>query len=153
MSYISSSINTFSILSSGETDFKSITATMIPPLLIQIVRIVLTFELFLGGQCRITPALTPTLHRRAMAKANGTQRYLSFIPIEDPKQHTRFIGATMCLAGALLCTKSTRLAGGVLSISLTLAGVYSQYKMRVPYWLPGVNTVLAAFIILGEVGV
>ena len=53
----------------------------------------------------------------------------------------------MCVAGALLCANSTRLAGGLLSISLTLAGVYSQSRMGVPYWLSAVNTVLAAIII------
>jgi hypothetical protein len=115
-----------------------------------VLRVILTAELFLGGQCRITPVLTPGLYQRAMRKADGTQKYLSFIPIKDAKEHTRFIGVLMCAAGALLCARRTRLVGGLLSISLTLAGVYTQMKMKIPYWLPSVNTVLAAVIIWNE---
>jgi hypothetical protein len=115
-----------------------------------VLRVILTAELFLGGQCRITPALTPGLYQRVMRKADGTQKYLPFIPIKDPKEHTRFIGFLMCTAGALLCARRTRLLGGLLSISLTLAGVYTQWKMKIPYWLPSVNTVLAAVIIWNE---
>ena len=114
------------------------------------VRYVLTFELFLGGQARITPALTPKLYQRATAKADGTRKYLPFIPIRSSKQHTQFIGLCMCAAGALLGSQKTRLGGGLLAISLTLAGVYSQYRMSIPYWLPAVNTVLAAIIIGDE---
>lgn len=114
------------------------------------LRVILTFQLFLGGQARLTSALTPSLHRRAMSKAVGTRKHLSFIPISDPEKHTNFIGLLMCAAGALLCARRTRLAGALLSISLTLAGVYTQYKMRIPYWLPSVNTVLSGIIIWDE---
>lgn len=118
--------------------------------LVKAVRIVLTAELFLGGQARLTSALTPGLYKRAMTKAEGTQRYLDFIPIKDATRHTNFIGALMVTAGVLLTSARTRLPGGVLSISLTLAGVYSQYRMGIPYWLPSVNTVLAAIVIYNE---
>lgn len=57
----------------------------------------------------------------------------------------------MCLAGGLLCWGRTRLAGGVLAICLTIAGVYSQWRMGIAYWLPGVNTVLAGCVIVDEV--
>lgn len=116
----------------------------------KVVRVVLTIELFLGGQARLTAALTPNLHKRAMARAQGTQKYPSFIRIQDPQRHTNFIGALMILAGALLISPETRLNGGILSIALTLAGVYTQYGMNIPYWLPSVNTVLAAIIIYGQ---
>lgn len=117
-----------------------------------ILRYILTLQLFLGGQARLTSRLTPTLHRRAMAKAAGTQRHLPFIPIRDPARHTNVIGALMCAAGTLLCAPQTRLAGGALAICLTLAGVYTQYRMGIPWWLPAVNTVLAGLVIWGEVG-
>ena len=117
---------------------------------LKILRYILTFELFLGGQARLTPTLTPTLYRRAMAKAEGTQRYLSLIPVKDPIRHSNFIGAAMCTAGALLCLRRTRLAGALLAISLTLAGVYTQKRMGIPYWLPSVNTVIAGSLIWGE---
>ena len=152
MSCVASFIDTLFIpLSCKRSPYiKTAMAATIPRPAIYVARIVLTFELFLGGQCRITPALTPALYQRAMAKAEGTRRHLSFIPINDPEQHTRFIGAMMCLAGALLCTKTTRLMGALLSVSLSLAGVYSFHRMGIPYWLPSVNTVLAIMIIFGE---
>ena len=116
----------------------------------KIVRVILTAELFVGGQARLGAALSPRLYGRAMAKAEGTQKYLSFIPIQDPEKHTNFIGALMMTAGLLLSYGPTCLAGGLLSISSTLAGVYSQYRMDIPYWLPSMNTVLAAIIIYAE---
>lgn len=117
-------------------------------------RYVLILELFLGGQARITPTLTPKLYQRAMAKADGTRNFLPFIPIKDPKQHTQFIGVCMCAAGALLSSPSqiTRMGGAGLAIALTLAGVYTQFRMGILYWLPAVNTVLAATIIWNDAG-
>lgn len=115
------------------------------------LRIILTAQLVLGGQARLTSTLTPTLHKRAMSKAEGARKYLSFVPIRDAKQHTRFIGLLMCAAGALLSWHRTRLSGALLSMSLSLMGVYSQWRMAIPYWLPAVNTVLAAVIIQDQV--
>jgi hypothetical protein len=121
-----------------------------PSLIAKCARYILIFELFLGGQARVTSKLTPQLNQRAMAKADGTRKYLPFIPIKDPKQHTQFIGACMCAAGALMSSPRTRLMGTRLAISLTLAGVYTHYRMGIPYWLPAVNTVLAAIILRAE---
>lgn len=115
-------------------------------------RILLTAQLFIGGQARLSSALTPQLYEKAMAKAEGTRRYLSFIPIQDPHRHTSFLGALMVMAGILLTlpVSTCSLVGGVLSITLTLAGVYSQLRMGIPYWLPSINTVLAAIVIYDE---
>ena len=57
----------------------------------------------------------------------------------------------MCSAGALLSWQGMRLAGGLLSTALTLAGVYSQFRMDIPYWLPAVNTVLAGIVIWEQI--
>ena len=115
-----------------------------------VLRWVLTAELFLGGEARLTDKLTPGVHKRAMAKAAGYQRYLPFIPGKDAKQHSQVIGALMCTAGGLMCLPAVRTPGAILSMSLSLAGWYSQSRMGVPYWLPVINTILAAFIIYSE---
>ena len=113
------------------------------------IRYILTLELMLGGQARLTSRLTPTVHKRAMAKAEGYRKYLSFIPIEHSKQHSQFIGFCMCTAASLLCVDGMRLGGASLSMSLSLMGVYAQYRMGVPFWLPVVNSVFAGMIIWG----
>lgn len=122
--------------------------------ILTLLRYTLTAQLLLGGQARLTSRLTPSLHRRAMAKAPGTRKYLPFIPIRDPVRHTHFIGAMMCLAGVMLCLDveglRLRLAGAVLAVSLTLAGVWTQVRMGIPWWLPGVNSVVAGVVIWGE---
>lgn len=115
-----------------------------------IARWILALELFLGGQARLTDRLTPSVHQRVMEKAPGYMRYLNFLPVKDPKQHTQVFGSLMCLAGGLLCVPSTNLPGATLSMSLSLAGIYSQYRMGISYWVPCVNTTLAALIIYGR---
>jgi len=107
-------------------------------------RWILTAELFLGGQARLTGFLTPSIHERAMAKAPGYLKYLSFIPARTAREHTIVIGAAMCLAGGLLCFSHTRFQGALLSMSLSIAGIYSQYRMGISYLVPCINTVLGA---------
>ncbi|KAI6793601.1 hypothetical protein KC332_g9596 [Hortaea werneckii] len=111
----------------------------------------LAAELFLGGQARLTRHLTPGLHDRAMAKAEGYLRYLSFIPARSPTEHSVYIGMAMCTAGGLLCFPATRIQGALLSTSLSLMGIYSQARMGISFWLPAINTVLGSLIAYADV--
>lgn len=111
------------------------------------IRWILTAELLLGGQARLTDKMTPTVHKKAMSKADGYRRYLPFIPASNSTQHSQIIGGLMCIAGGVLCTATTRTFGASLSMSLSIAGWYSQARMCVPYLLPIINTVLAGLII------
>lgn len=108
-------------------------------------------QLFLGGQARLTRHITPTAHDRAMEKAEGQLKYLGWIPAKSPTEHSAYIGAAMCAAGGLLCFPSTRIQGAVLSTSLSLMGVYSQFRMGIPFWLPSINAVLGSFIAYANV--
>ncbi|MBE7181853.1 MAG: hypothetical protein INR71_11720 [Terriglobus roseus] len=112
---------------------------------------VLSLQLFLGGQARLTRTLTPRLHAHAMRKADGTHDALWFIPIADPARHTQFIGALMMTAGALVAAPATRVpAGAALTLALTTAGVNSQARMGLDFKLPAVNSVLAVAMWLVE---
>lgn len=112
--------------------------------------LILAFELLVGGQARLSPNLTPTLHRRVMMKAKGTAvaLYPVPIPIKDPILHTKFVGSLMVTAGLL--TGSSVMRGSLVTLFLTLfltcAGVYSQQRMGIPYWLPVVNSGLAVLV-------
>ena len=123
---------------------------------INVIRYVLTSELLLGGQARITPMLTPSINQRAMAKADGYYKYLPIIPASNSVQHSQIVGTLMCTAGALLAIprevggRNLRLAGAALSMSMSLMGVYSQARMGVSYIVPVINTTLAGIIIWGE---
>jgi hypothetical protein len=115
---------------------------------------ILTFELFLGGIARLPlgARLIPNLHKRAMSKARGTRDALYFIiPIKEPETHTNFVGVLMCIAGALVAVPATRVPwGAALTLFLTSAGVYSQRRMGIPYWLPVVNSFLTAAMVAVE---
>ncbi|KAF2652223.1 hypothetical protein K491DRAFT_719146 [Lophiostoma macrostomum CBS 122681] len=115
----------------------NILRTIIPP--------ILSFELFLGGQARITSLLTPRLYKKAMSKAVGTRdAFYPIIAIKDPTLHSNFIGVWMCIAGALVAYRPLRVPwGAALTLVLTNMGIYSQRRMKIPYWLPVVNTVLS----------
>ena len=111
---------------------------------------ILAFEMVLGGQARLTSFFTPSFYQRAMRKAPGTLEALYPLPVptRDSTLHTRSVGAMMVLAGVLTGWPTTRGSLGTLGLNLFLtgAGVYSQRRMRIPYWLPVVNSVLAIVV-------
>jgi hypothetical protein len=111
--------------------------------------LILCLEHFLGGQCRITPRLTPILYKAAMKKAPGTANALyPLIPVKDPVRHTNVIGWLMVIEGFLLARPATRGSLGALALNsaLTGMGIYSFRRMRIPYWLPCVNFVLGLVV-------
>lgn len=109
---------------------------------------ILAFELFLAGQARITSRLTPTLHDRIMARAAESAEALSFIPIHNPENHSRFIGCAMCVAGVLMLFPQTRdRSGAMVTLALTSAGFYAQRRMGVSYKLPVINSVMTLAVV------
>jgi hypothetical protein len=95
---------------------------------------VLAFELLPGGQARLTSAITPRIHKRAMAKAVSQRDNLRFIPIRNPTARARFIGGLMCLASGLVAWPGTRVPyGAAPTLLLTTMGVYSQAKAGISY--------------------
>lgn len=91
-------------------------------LLHHVLAAILSFELLLGGQARLPFSLTPSLHNRAMAKADGMLAAFSFVPL-DAVTFTRAIGVAMCVASVGVALPATRAAGSVLSGCLSLMGV------------------------------
>ncbi len=89
-----------------------------------ILAAILSFELLLGGQARLpfSPHPTPSLHKRAMAKADGTLAAFPFVPL-DAVSFSQVIGGAMCLAGVGVAWPATRGAGCGLSGCLSLMGV------------------------------
>ncbi|KAL6719218.1 hypothetical protein ACLMJK_003455 [Lecanora helva] len=86
---------------------------------------ILSAELLLGGQARLPISPTPSLQKRAMAKADGTLAAFPFVPL-DAVTFTRVIGVAMCLASVGVAVPATRAAGVMLSGTLSLMGVWNQ---------------------------
>lgn len=87
-----------------------------------ILAAILSFELLLGGQARLPFSPTPSLYKRAMAKADGTLAAFPFVPL-DAVAFTHVIGIAMCVASVGVALPGTRAAGSVLSGCLSLMGV------------------------------
>ena len=108
----------------------------------------LAFEFLLGGQARITPFLTPAIHRVVMDKARTTREALSFIPVQDAKQHTQFLGCAMCLNAILLVAPRTRCNIGVgLTLALTGALVRMHTRLGESVVVPVVNSALVGVMV------
>jgi len=90
----------------------------LPPILATI----LSLELLLGGQARFPFSPTPSLHKRAMAKADGTLAAFPFVPL-DAVTFTQVIGVAMCIASIGVALSVTRAVGAVLSGGLSVMGV------------------------------
>lgn len=91
-------------------------------LLSHALAIILSFELVLGGQARLPFSPTPSLQKRAMAKADGTLAVFSFVPL-DAVTFSRVIGVAMCIASVGVALPATRVGGSVMSGCLSLMGV------------------------------
>lgn len=91
-------------------------------LLSHVLAAILSLELLLGGQARLPFSPTPSLYKRAMAKADGTLAAFPFVPL-DAVTFTQAIGVAMCIASVGVALPATRVAGSVLSGCLSLMGV------------------------------
>lgn len=87
-----------------------------------ILAAILSIELLLGGQARLPISPTPSVNKRAMAKADGLKAAFPFVPLDAPT-FTQVIGVAMCIASVGVALPSTRLAGSVLSGCLSLMGL------------------------------
>lgn len=118
-----------------------------------IARVLFAAELLLGGQARITSRLTPSITKRAMAKAHGYREYLPIMPSRNAHEHSRAIGALMLAAGiGMLWPRAgpARILATSLGTALALMGIYSQRLMGIPYWLPCINTTLGLIVLISE---
>lgn len=115
----------------------------------------LATEFLLGGQCRLTPIFTPSMHAFVMSKANHFFDHLRFIPGSTPQQQMQAIGAVMCVAGAWLASpgfssstsrKGSLLLGGSLSTLLFIG----EYTVGGQVWLPVINVALAGWVMYKE---
>ena len=102
----------------------------------------LTVQLLLGGQGRVTSRFTPSYHRYVQTRVQGTADALSFIPL-DPHTLSQVLGGMMMAAAPFVAMPSTRLLGAAITVCLTLIGVYTQRWMGVSYALPAFNTLVA----------
>ena len=103
---------------------------------------VLALQLLVGGQGRVTSHITPSYYRYVLTREQGTASALSFVPL-SPSTLRQVLGALMMGAAPFVALPSTRLLGAAMTMTLTLIGVYTQWKMGVSYALPAFNTVLA----------
>lgn len=91
-----------------------------------ILATILSLELLLGGQARLpfSPHPTPSIHKQAMAKSDGTLAAFPFVPLRATT-FTNVIGVAMCVAsiGVALPIPGVRSAGALLSGCLSLMGV------------------------------
>ena len=118
--------------------------------LIHVPAYLLAFEHILGGQARVTPLLTPSVYDiAARQRGPATQKALyPIIPIKNPEKLSNFIGALMIATAILLFLPITR--GSIVTLAvntfLTGAGIYTQRKMGIPFWLPCINMALGLMV-------
>lgn len=116
---------------------------------------ILALEYFLGGLPRVS-AIPPlgSMHKRIYQKTLKTAPYLAPVfPFTDTRSdktvrwHMRLVGTLMVLEGLMLAIPRTRAHPFTLFMSLFLpaAGVWSQMKAGLPYWLPVINLVLGLY--------
>lgn len=121
-----------------------------------LLRYLLTAQLVLGGQARLTSLFTPGANQLAMQKAPALHHHLGGylfplpIRVSGAEQHSRLTGAVMLGSGAMLCLPQTRLAGAVASGALLGSWAWAFWQMGTEWPVPVVNVVIAGVIAYGE---
>ncbi|QIW95656.1 hypothetical protein AMS68_001174 [Peltaster fructicola] len=122
----------------------------------QIVKYVLAAEFALGGQARLTSALTPAINRFVIDKSDGFFQNLSFVPGRGARQKTHSLGAVMCTAAALLAIPQHKVSATFRRATVLLAGSLStillvgESGIGGDVWLPAINILLAGWLIYNQ---
>ena len=115
------------------------------------LRYLLTAQLFLGGQARLTSLITPDAHVIAMSKATELQRYVPLPLITNLESHSKAMGAMMLVSGGMLCVRRMRLPGALVAGGVLGSWVYGFWRMGAEWYVPLVNCVIVGLVVYGEV--
>lgn len=116
---------------------------------------ILSLEYFLGGVPRVSAFPLERMHIRMHQRTLETAPHLAPVfPFTDTRSnktvrwHMRVVGSLMILEGLLLAMPRTRANSitFVLGLFLPAAGVWSQMKAGLPYWLPVINFTLGLYV-------
>lgn len=112
----------------------------------QVPAFVLSAEFILGGFLRVFSWPFPELHERVLRKNAVIAPILyPVVPFRGVEGHNKWVGSWMIATGLLWAYPVTRGSSATLGMSLfwTGAGAYSQWKAKMPFWLPVVNFMLS----------
>ena len=112
-----------------------------------ILALVLSVELFLGGQGRIAPVFTSSYYHRVRGTWHGTKDALFFIPLSPSTLNTA-LGVLMLLTCPVVAWEQTRRLGAVLTIGLTAIGWYTLSHQAAPHRVPQINMALSLLMLL-----
>lgn len=115
--------------------------------------IVLSAEFFIGGFPRASSWPFRSLHNRIYEKSIKTSPEMyPIIPFRNVRSHMIYVGVWMMGTGVLLAVPNTR--GSLVTLGLvyfwTGAGVWSQARTGMPYWLPICNAILGTVVYMIE---
>lgn len=125
----------------------------------QVLRYVLAAEFALGGQARLTAALTSSINKFVLSKSDSFFQNLSFLPGRNAAQKTQLLGALMCVTAGLFAVPRRkvspwlRLGTTLLSGSLSTVLLIGEATIKGDVWLPAVNIALAGWLLYDELRV
>lgn len=111
--------------------------------------IVLSAEFILGGWIRASPWPLRAAHDRVCQKNIRIVPILyPVVPFNDVTRHNVWVGTWMLVTGTLLASRACRGSKATLALVLfwTGAGAYSQWRAKMPFWLPICNTLLSVTV-------
>jgi hypothetical protein len=112
-----------------------------------LLALVLSVQLFLGGQGRIVPVFTTSYYQHVRRTWQGTKDALSFIPL-SPSTLNTVLGVMMLLTCPVVAWDETRKLGAVLTIGLTAIGWYTLKYQGASYLVPQINMTLSFLMLL-----
>ena len=112
-----------------------------------LLALVLSVQLYLGGQGRIVPVFTSSYYHHVKQTWQGTKDALSFVPL-SPEALNTLLGALMLAACPVVAWDETRTLGGLMTIGLTTIGWYTLRYQGVSCLVPQMNMALAVLMLL-----
>ena len=112
-----------------------------------ILALLLSVQLFVGGQGRIAPVFTTWYYHHVRETWQGTKDALSFIPLSAGALNT-LLGVMMLVTAPVVAWDETRRLGALMTVGLTGIGWYTLKHQGANYLAPQINMTLSILMLL-----
>ena len=112
-----------------------------------LLALMLSIQLYLGGQGRIVPVFTTSYYHHVRQTWQGTKDALPFLPL-SPQSLNTLLGVLMIVTCPIVAWDETRRVGALMTVGLTAVKWYTLKAQGASYVVPQINMTLSFLMLL-----